>query len=89
MLRFENPFDISKDGQNPIIDGIRYNIRNSAIIKEEVENMFETININKQNLTALEILEDILTHLGYSLNELIISDEHELLNEIEYRFIER
>ena len=89
MLRFENPFDISKDGQNYIIDGVRYNIRNSAIIKEEVENLFDTVYINEQNLASLEILEDMLTHLGYSLNELTISDEHELLDEIQYHFIER
>jgi hypothetical protein len=35
MIRFDNPFDISKDGQNPFIDGIRFHIRASADNKEE------------------------------------------------------
>jgi hypothetical protein len=35
MLRFENPLDPSNDGDNPVIDGIRFHIRNSVSIKEE------------------------------------------------------
>ena len=36
MIRFDNPFDISKDGQNPLIDGIRIHIRASADNKERI-----------------------------------------------------
>ena len=36
MIRFDNPFDISKDGQNPFIDGIRIHIRASADNKERI-----------------------------------------------------
>lgn len=88
MFRFENPLDPSKDGINPIIDGIRYNIRNSEAIKEEImgdpyhiEQLIQYIKtINNIPMTALDILEKILHHLDYSLDDLTIADEHELLD---------
>ena len=87
MFRFENPLDPSRDGTNPFIDGIRYNIRNSEAIKEEImgdpyhiEQFVQYIRITNTPMTALDILEKIVYHLGYSLNDLTIADEHELLD---------
>ena len=87
MFRFENPLDPSKDGINPLIDGIRYNIRNSEAIKEEImgdpyhiEQFIQYIRTTNTPMTALDILEKIVCHLDYSLDDLTIADEHELLD---------
>lgn len=85
MFRFENPLDPSKDGQNPIIDGIRYNIRNSESIKEEIlSNLDYFISIAKhyEMEEATDILDMILSHLGYTADDLIIADEHEIIDKI-------
>lgn len=87
MFKFNNPFDVSKDGQNSIIDGIRYNIRNSENIKEQVKECLKYIEIDMDYINSpLEILELALDKCGYNLDELIISDEHELLDEIQRKF---
>ena len=44
MVRFDNPFDISKDGQNPFIDGIRIHIRASADNKERIIEYIKICN---------------------------------------------
>ena len=85
MFRFENPLDPSKDGQNPLIDGIRYNIRNSEMIKEQVYNQLKNITIEYE-MSATDILDTVLQYLGYSADELIIADEHELLDYININF---
>lgn len=84
MFRFENPLDPSKDGMNPFIDGIRYHLRDSEAIKEEVIRYLheEPWNVPVAMRSSLEILEAILKNLGYKLDDLTISDEHELLDEI-------
>lgn len=87
MFRFENPLDPSRDGINPLIDGIRYNIRNSEAIKEEImgdpyhiEQFIQYVRTTNIPMTALDILEKIVCHLGYSLDDLTVADEHELLD---------
>jgi hypothetical protein len=78
MFRFENPFDPSKDGQNAIIDGIRYHIRNSNEVKEQVLVVLKGLKVHGA-ATPMQILEHALYELDYSLDDLTISDEHELL----------
>lgn len=84
MLKFYNPLDISSDmeNDNPILQGISYNIRNSTMIKIEVLEYIHTYFIQFTQGSDLDILEYILNILGYRLDELTISDEHELLDEI-------
>lgn len=88
MKKFYNPFDISKDGNDAIVDGIRYHIRESEQIKTEIINHLQYIKITG-SVSALDILEYILDQLGYSLDNLTIADEHELLDEIKVKFVER
>ena len=85
MFKFENPLDPSKDGMNPLVDGIRYNIRNSESIKEEILREFDyyvnmALYYNMEKPT--DILDCILDAMGYSADNLIIADEHELLDKI-------
>lgn len=82
MFRFDNPLDISKDGVNPFIDGIRYNIRNSEMIKEMVIEKLKYATITGY-LSPIEILQYTLNELGYELDDLTIADEHWLLDAIE------
>lgn len=85
MFKFENPLDPSKDGMNPLVDGIRYNIRNSENIKEEVLsnlNYYIAIAKQKEMDKSIDILDMILFNLGYTTDDLIIADEHYLLDEI-------
>lgn len=87
MLRFDNPFDINKDGQNPISDGIRFHIRESEQIKEEIKNQLQYLSFDMDYINSpLEILEFALDDCGYNLDELTISDEHELIDIIKQKF---
>lgn len=88
MLRFENPLDVSKDDQNFIMDGIRYRIRESLMIKEKVEDFFKYVEVNG-SFTAEEILNKILYVLKYKENDLIASEKKDLLKKIKKLFIER
>ena len=86
MFRFENPLDPSKDGMNPFIDGIRYNIRNSEMIKEEILSNLNLIIYQAREYgieNSLEIVESAVNSAGYDLDELTIADEHELLDKIQ------
>lgn len=95
MFKFENPLDPSKDGQNPLIDGIRYNIRNSESIKEEIMNNSDKVmaiidlyqNAYDTYLHPTQALDLILQKFGYDADDLIIADEHELLEWI-YKFVD-
>lgn len=85
MFRIENPLDPGKDGQNPLIDGIRYHIRNSENIKEEILSNIDNYIIHYFNYIgypkkASDILDYVLQNLGYVADDLIIADEHEILN---------
>ena len=85
MFKFENPLDPSKDGINPLVDGIRYNIRNSESIKEEVLsnlNYYIAIAKQKEMDKSTDILDMILYNLRYTADDLTITDEHYLLDEI-------
>jgi hypothetical protein len=89
MFRFDNPLDPSKDGINPFIDGIRYHIRDSESIKEEVQKNTELVREAMEYfvrhygiVSPLEVLEYVLDELGYKLDDLIITDEHELIDWI-------
>lgn len=89
MFRFDNPLDPSKDGMNPFIDGIRYHIRDSESIKEEVQKNTELVREAMEYfvryygiVSPLEVLEYVLDELGYKLDDLIIADEHELIDWI-------
>lgn len=78
---FYNPLDPSKDGQDAFIDGIRYHIRNSDEIKEKVKRELKYLNIDEDE-RPLTVLEDVLMLMGYSLDDLIIADQQELLDAI-------
>ena len=82
MMKFYNPLDPSKDGQNPFIDGIRFHIRNSEMVKEKVYRLLKSGVKITGNFTALQILEDAIEHIGHKLDDLTIADEHELLDYI-------
>ena len=87
MLKFDNPFDVSKDGQNPIFDGIRFHIRESEQIKEKIKSQLQYLSFDMDYINSpLEILEFALNECGYNLDELTVSDEHELIDEIRRRF---
>jgi hypothetical protein len=89
MAHFNNPFDISKDGENIFEDGIRYHIRNSEQISEEVLNYLQNNYLMIPDyLSALGILEEVLKILGYNLNDLTIADEHELLSAISQEYLD-
>jgi len=88
MLRFENPLDPSKDGRNPFIDGVRYHIRNSESVKEEILSNLDYIIYKAKQFNIdnnIKILDLILSDYGYNDNDLTISDEHEILDEIQRR----
>lgn len=83
---FFNPFDISKDGKNNFIDGIKYHIRESDLCKNKIKkyidkNLFQYYNLY-HTPTASQILDAILNDLNISYNNLTIADEHELLDYI-------
>lgn len=78
---FYNPLDPSKDGMNPIIDGLRYHIRNSESIKEQILEELENFNIDPDD-KPIDVLEYILHYFGYDLEDLIIADQQRLLDAI-------
>jgi ABC-type multidrug transport system ATPase subunit len=84
MVYFYNPLDVNKDGGNVINDGISYNIRNSESIKEQIILALDRYDFDN-DMSPMQILEYLLNIYGYKLNELIIADEHELLDEISMR----
>lgn len=81
MFRFENPLDPSKDGLNPVLDGIRFNIRNSEMIKEELLEKLPYIETTGE-ISPLAVLEYMLENTPYDLEDLTIADEHEILDAI-------
>ena len=83
MLKFDNPFDISKDGQNPFIDGIRYHIRQSDQYKEEIKYWIDQYINPEKDMSNLNILNYAMSCLGIPDSELTIADEHELLDWIQ------
>ena len=85
MIRFDNPLDPTKDGQNALIDGIRYNIRNSESIKEEIINNLDYFTYKAAAMemdTPIEVLDYALASTNHEADELTISDEHELIDVI-------
>ena len=85
MFRFENPLDPSKDGRNLFIDGIRYHIRDSLAKKEKIEDnlLRYVIAAKEQGVTsALVIYDKILFDLGYKDSDIIIADEHDIIEKI-------
>lgn len=86
MVKFDNPFDVSKDGQNIFVDGIRFHIRDSANNKERIiEYIQKYISISGE-ATPLDILEYAMEHLNISDAELTVSDEHDILDWIRTQF---
>lgn len=84
MFRFENPLDPSKDGGNPFIDGVRFHIRNSTSIKEELmPHINYYIYCANDNDSAMDILDRMLAAHNYDADELTVGDEHELLKAIQ------
>lgn len=83
---FENPFDISKDGKNDFMDGIRYHLRDSDMCKEKIKKYLEKNIFYHYNLfhmpSSLEILTEAMKMLNIKENDLTIADEHELLDWI-------
>lgn len=83
MLRFENPLDPSKDGQNPFIDGLKFHIRNSEMLKEQIIHWIRKNEDVIYNMTNLEILKLAMNYLHILDNELTITDEHAILDWIQ------
>ena len=83
MFRFENPLDPSKDGQNPFIDGLRFHIRNSEMLKEQIIHWIRKNEDVIYNMTNLEILKLAMNYLHISDNELTIADKHAILDWIQ------
>ena len=86
MIRFDNPFDISKDGQNPFIDGIRIHIRASADNKEKIIEYIEKYVSITGDPSPLDILKYVMENLQISDTELTVSDEHDILDWIRLQF---
>ena len=83
MFRFENLLDPSKDGSNPFIDGIRFHIRNSVSIKEElIPHINYYVACASEDDSAMDILDRMLANHNYDADDLTIGDEHELLERI-------
>ena len=83
---FFNPFDISKDGKNDFVDGIRYHIRESEQIKDKIkkyikDNFYQYYNLYYM-LNKNQILDAVLNDLDISYKDLTIADERELLDWI-------
>lgn len=85
IFNFDNPLDPTADGRNPIVDGIRYHIRESLENKEKIIEFLDNIEITGY-VRPLDILEYAMNHLHISDSELIIADEHELLDYISEKF---
>ena len=86
MIRFDNPFDISKDGQNPFIDGIRTHIRASVDNKERIIKYIEKYVSITGDPSPLDILKCAMENLQISDIELTVSDEHDILDWIRLQF---
>ena len=82
MVRFDNPFDPSKDGQNPIVDGVRFHIRESQQNKENIWNYILKYVQPEQGDRPLDILEYAMKCMNISDSQLTVADEHELLDRI-------
>lgn len=86
MIRFDNPFDISKDGQNPLIDGIRIHIRASADNKERIIKYIEKYVSITGDPSPFDILKCVMENLQISDAELTVNDEHDILDWIRLQF---
>ena len=86
MIRFDNPFDVSKDGQNSFIDGIRFHIRASADNKERIIEYIDKYVLVTGNPNPLDILRYAMENLQISDAELTVGDEHDILDWIRLRF---
>lgn len=86
MIRFDNPFDISKDGRNPFIDGIKFHIRASADNKERIIEYIDKYISVIGNQNPLDILKYAMENLQISDAELTVSDEHDILDWIMLQF---
>lgn len=82
MFKFDNPMDPTKDGNNLFIDGIRFHIRNSAILKNDIQNYIKNNYIANPFNSHLKFLEKVMQELNIDSDELTITDEHELLDWI-------
>ena len=83
MLRFDNPFDISKDRQHPFIDGIRIHIRQSDQHKQEIKYWIDQYINPENDKSNLDILTYAMSCIGINDDELTVADEHELLDWIQ------
>ena len=86
MIRFDNPFDISKDGQNSFIDGVRIHIRASADNKEKIIEYIEKYVSITGDPSPLDILKCVMENLQISDTELTVNDEHDILDWIRLQF---
>ena len=86
MIRFDNPFDISKDGQNTLTDGIRIHIRASADNKERIIEYIEKYVSITGDPSPFDILKCVMENLHISDAELTVNDEHDILDWIRLQF---
>ena len=82
MFKFDNPFDISKDGKNTFIDGIKYHIRQSEEYKQEIKYYIDKYVNATDDDSDLDIFEYTIKQLGIPEEELTVADEHEILDWI-------
>lgn len=81
---FFNPFDISSDkNDNIFAQGLKFQIRESQIIKEKIKLFLDNNYIFSYNKSNLEILLDILSINNYNINQLTKTDKTELLELID------
>ena len=82
-----NPLDISKDiYDNAIINGLKYNIRNSTMQKMRIQEYIKNYITLEPSDRPLQVLNYVMKTLNIDDSELCIEDEHELLDWI-YRLI--
>ena len=82
-----NPLDVSKDiYDNAIINGLKYNIRNSTMQKMRIQEYIKNYITIEPNDRPLQVLNYVMKTLNIDDSELCIEDEHELLDWI-YRLI--
>lgn len=84
---FYNPFDISKDGKEPFIDGLRFHIRKSAELVETIKNFMLKYYTADEGQSARQIYLEVINYMNIDEDDLTIIDEKELVEWIGRKFV--
>lgn len=84
---FYNPFDISKDGKEPFIDGLRFHIRNSAELVETIKDFMLKHYTADEGQSARQIYLEVVNYMNIDEDDLTIGDEKELVEWIGRNFV--